>query len=50
MRLLNREFLSRCCARVSATMKLSEVTLSANAKALPGAVRALTNPDLKSAA
>jgi hypothetical protein len=50
MRLLNDEFLSRCCARVARMMKRSEQELSDNAKALEGAVRALTNRDLKSAA
>jgi TIR domain len=50
MRLLNIEFLSRCCARVSQIMKRSEQELSDNAKALEAAVRALANPDLKSAA
>jgi hypothetical protein len=50
MRLLNIEFLSRCCARVSQMMKKSEQDLSDNAKALEDAVRALANPDLKSAA
>jgi hypothetical protein len=50
MRLLNIEFLSRCCARVSQMMKRSEQELSDNAKALEDAVRALANPDLKSAA
>jgi hypothetical protein len=50
MKLLNIEFLSRCCARVSQMMKKSEQELSDNAKALEEAVRALTNPDLKSAA
>ncbi len=50
MRLLNTEFLSRCCARVSQMMKRSEQELSDNAKALEGAVKALANPDLKSAA
>jgi TIR domain len=50
MRLLNIEFLSRCCARVSQMMKRSKQELSANAKALEDAVRALANPDLKSAA
>jgi hypothetical protein len=50
MRLLNIEFLSRCCARVSQMMKRSEQELSDNARALEDAVRALANPDLKSAA
>jgi hypothetical protein len=50
MRLLNTEFLSRCCARVSEVVKKSDQELSDNAKALEEAVRALTNPDLKSAA
>jgi hypothetical protein len=50
MRLLNTEFLSRCCARVSQMMKKSEQELSDNAKALEDAVRALASPDLKSAA
>ena len=50
MRLLNIEFLSRCSARVSQMMKRSEQELSDNAKALEDAVRALANPDLKSAA
>jgi TIR domain-containing protein len=50
MRLLNIEFLSRCCARVSQMMKRSEQELSENAKALEDAVRALADPDLKSAA
>ena len=50
MRLLNIEFLSRCCARVSQMMKRPEQELSDNAKALEDAVRALANPDLKSAA
>ena len=50
MRLLNTEFLSRCCARVSQMMKKSEQDLSDNAKALEDAVRALANPNLKSAA
>jgi hypothetical protein len=50
MRLLNIEFLSRCCARVSQMMKKSEQELSDNAKALEDAVRALANPELKSAA
>ena len=50
MRLLNIEFLSRCCARVSQMMKKSEQELRDNAKALEDAVRALANPDLKSAA
>ncbi len=50
MRLLNIEFLSRCCARVSQLMKKSEQELSDNAKTLEDAVRALANPDFKSAA
>ncbi len=50
MRLLNIEFLSRCCARVSQLMKRSEQELSDNAKALGDAVKALSDPTLKSAA
>jgi len=50
MRLLNDEFLSRCCARVAQMMKRSEQELSDIANALEGTVRALTNRDLKSAA
>lgn len=50
MRLLNIEYLSRCCARVSQMMKRSEQELSQGAKALEDAVRALAGPDLKSAA
>lgn len=50
MRLLNIEFLSRCCARVSQLVKRSEQELSDNAKALEDAVKALTDPTLKSAA
>ena len=50
MRLLNVEYLSRCCARVAQMMKRSEQELSDNAKALEDAVKALANPDFKSAA
>jgi hypothetical protein len=50
MRLLNTEFLSRCCARVAQIMKRSERELSDNAKALEDAVKTLAGPDLKSAA
>jgi TIR domain len=50
MRLLNIEFLSRCCARVSQLMKKSEQELSDNAKALEDAVKALSDRTLKSAA
>jgi TIR domain len=50
MRLLNIEYLSRCCARVSEIMKRSEQELSQNARALGAAVKALADPDLKSAA
>jgi hypothetical protein len=50
MRLLNIEFLSRCCPPVSQMMKRSEQELSQNAKALEDAVRALADPDHKSAA
>jgi hypothetical protein len=50
LRLLNIEFLSRCCARVSKMMMRSEQELSDNAKLLEQAIRALAKPDLKSAA
>jgi hypothetical protein len=50
LRLLNIEFLSRCCARVSRMMMRSEQELSDNAKQLEQAVRALARRDLKSAA
>jgi hypothetical protein len=46
--LTRRRTTLQACRRCLRTV--SEVTLSANAKALAGAVRALTNPDLKSAA
>jgi len=50
MRLLNIEFLSRCCGRVALMMKRSEQELSDNARKLEEAVRTLTRPDLKTAA
>jgi hypothetical protein len=50
MKLLNIEFLSRCCARVSQMMKKSDQELGDNARALEEAVRTLTKPELKSAA
>jgi len=50
MRLLNIEFLSRSCARVAQMMKRSEQELTDNAKALEDAVKALTGPDIKTAA
>jgi TIR domain-containing protein len=50
LRLLNAEFLSRCCARVSRMMAKSEQELSENAKQLEAAIRKLCELDLKSAA
>jgi len=50
MRLLNVEFLSRSCARVAQMMKRSEQELTDNAKSLDVAVKALTDPDVKTAA
>jgi hypothetical protein len=50
LRLLNAEFLSRCCARVSRMMAKSEQELSENAKQLEAAIRKLGEMDLKSAA
>ena len=50
LRLLNAEFLSRCCARVSRMMAKSEQELNENAKQLELAVRKLGAADLKSAA
>ena len=48
MRLVNVELLSRCCACVAQMTKRSEQELSDNARALEGAVRALTHSDLMS--
>jgi hypothetical protein len=50
LRLLNAEFLSRCCARVSRMMAKSEQELSESAKQLEAAIRKLGEMDLKSAA
>jgi TIR domain-containing protein len=50
LRLLNAEFLSRCCARVSRMMAKSEAELSENAKQLEQALGKLNGADLKSAA
>jgi hypothetical protein len=50
LRLLNIEFLSRCCARVSKMMMRSEQELGDNAKRLEQAVRTLMRPVLDSAA
>jgi hypothetical protein len=50
MRLLNIEFLSRCCARVSKMMMRSDQELSDNAKLLEQAVKTLTKSELKAAA
>jgi hypothetical protein len=44
LKLLNIEFLSRCCARVPRMMKKSERELSDSAKQIDQAVRALTRP------
>jgi hypothetical protein len=50
LRLLNIEYLSRCCARVSKMMMKSESDLRDNAKVIDEAVKTLTRPALKSAA
>jgi hypothetical protein len=42
LRLINTEFLSRCCARVSRMMTRPEDELSRNAEAIEGYVRALS--------
>jgi hypothetical protein len=49
-RLMNAEFLSRCCGRVARMMTKSEDELKKNAEALENAVNMLTNVDMKSAA
>jgi hypothetical protein len=49
-RLMNAEFLSRCCARVARMMMKSEDELKKNADALENAVNMLTNIDIKAAA
>lgn len=48
--LLNMEFLSRCCARVSQMMMRSEEELSQNAKIIERNVRELSPPETRSAA
>lgn len=49
-RLMNAEFLSRCCGRVARMMTKSEDELKKNAEKLENAVNMLTNVDMKSAA
>jgi TIR domain len=50
LRLLNIEYLSRCCAQVSEMEMTSEQELSENRKVIEQAVKSLTGPELKSAA
>jgi TIR domain len=50
LRLLNIEYLSRCCARVSKMMMKGESDLKDNAKIIDQAVKTLQRPELKSAA
>jgi hypothetical protein len=50
LRLLNIEFLARCCARVSKMMMISDQKLSDNAKLLEKFVEALAKSKLKPAA
>lgn len=50
MRLLNIEFLSRSCARVAQMMKRSEQELTDNGALLEDAVKALIDPEIKTAA
>jgi hypothetical protein len=49
LRLLNIEYLSRCCARVSKMMMKSESELKDNAKIIDQAVKTLKTPELKAA-
>jgi TIR domain-containing protein len=49
LRLLNIEYLSRCCARVSKMMMKSESELKDNAKIIDQAVKTLKAPELKAA-
>jgi TIR domain len=50
MRLLNTEFLARCCARVPKMMMKTEDDLTPNARKIEQAVRALMQPELKAVA
>ena len=50
LRLMNIEFLSRCCCRVSRIMAKSEEDLKNNARLLDEKVKALTKSDLPAAA
>jgi len=50
LRLLNVEFLARCCARVSKIMMKSEQELSDNAKRLEKLLETLTKSRLRPAA
>ena len=50
LRLLNVEFLSLCCARVSGMIVRSEEELKKNAETLEANVRMLTRPQVRSAA
>jgi hypothetical protein len=50
LRLINIEFLSRCCGRVSRIMSKPEDDLKTNTRQLDQTVKALTRPDLPAAA
>jgi hypothetical protein len=50
LRLMNIEFLSRCCGRVSRIMSRSEEDLKNNARLLDEKIKALARPDMQSAA
>jgi hypothetical protein len=50
VKLINIEFLSRCCGRVSRMMAKSEEELSRNAKQIDEYIRLLIKPEMKSAA
>ncbi|HZD29631.1 MAG TPA: hypothetical protein VE251_13170, partial [Xanthobacteraceae bacterium] len=49
LRLMNIEFLSRCCGRVSRMMSKSEEDLANNARLLDEKIKALTKLDMRSA-
>jgi hypothetical protein len=50
LRLMNLEFLSRCCGRLSRTMLRPEEELSKNAQLLEQKIKALTRTELRPAA